>query len=100
MKKSSLICLTTIGLFALQGLLQSCDSEDSPDILTHEISLNQCCPSNVLKSEAINVAHNFSRLGKGREISTESRSAATVGYLNNRLGELVAYVVNTPGRAG
>lgn len=97
MKKSSLICLTTIGLFALQGLLQSCDNEDSPDILTHEISSINVAPTNVLKSEAINVAHNFSRLGKGRENSTESRSTATVGYLNNRLGELVAYVVNTPG---
>ena len=50
MKKSSLICLTTIGLFALQGLLQSCDSEDSPDILTHEISSINVAPSNVLKS--------------------------------------------------
>lgn len=86
-----------LAVTGLSPTLQSC-SQDEPYISTEEAPIiTQGVSPRVTKSEAVNVALNFGRMTLGHDKKLENRATPKVEYLNNRLGEPVAYVVNTEG---
>lgn len=97
MNKPIKITWLIIALFGLILATQSCSQYDPPEPFVDTTKFKTDVLSIVSESEAIDVAANFSYIRNNRRKSLFNRTSSKVEFLNNRLGEPVAYVVNTEG---